>query len=71
MKYFNFIFCKRGPWNRPEELTLLKLILLKGKKWSEISKIMKNSRTENSLKNRYHTLIKKEKNKGEILEFVP
>lgn len=41
---------------------------MNGKKWSEISKMMKNSRTENALKNRYHTLIKKEKNKGEKIE---
>jgi hypothetical protein len=61
----------RGPWARNEELKLLKLILLKGKKWSEISKILKNIRTENSLKNRYHTLIKKEKNKGKAIEPIP
>ncbi|TNV71718.1 hypothetical protein FGO68_gene6864 [Halteria grandinella] len=53
----------RGPWSKEEELTLLQLILKKGKKWSEISKIMKNTRTENSLKNRYHTIMKKERNK--------
>lgn len=53
----------RGPWSKEEELKILKLILLKGKKWSEISKILLNQRTENALKNRYHTLMKKEKNK--------
>lgn len=53
----------RGPWNKEEELKILKLIILKGKKWSEISKMLGNTRTENSLKNRYHTLMKKEKNK--------
>ncbi|CAD8114610.1 unnamed protein product [Paramecium sonneborni] len=53
----------KGPWTKEEELTLLQLILKKGKKWSEISKIMKNTRTENSLKNRYHTIMKKERNK--------
>lgn len=42
---------------------MLKLIILRGKKWSEISKLLENCRTENSLKNRYHTLIKKEKHK--------
>lgn len=53
----------KGPWSKEEELRLLLLIIQKGKKWSEISKMMKNCRTENALKNRYHTIIKKEKNK--------
>lgn len=52
---------KRGPWKNEEELRMLKLVLSKGKKWSEISKNMKSSRTENAVKNRYNSLIKKEK----------
>ncbi|KAL4506069.1 hypothetical protein ABPG72_013830 [Tetrahymena utriculariae] len=51
----------RGPWNYEEELKMLKLVLEKGKRWSEISKNMKSSRTENAVKNRYNSLIKKEK----------
>ncbi len=30
-----------------------------GNKWSEISKKMKENRTEHMIKNRYHSLIKK------------
>jgi hypothetical protein len=33
----------------------------KGKKWSEISKNMSTSRTENTVKNRFNSLMKKER----------
>ena len=32
-----------------------------GKKWSAISKYLGNSRTENAVKNRFNSLIKKDK----------
>ena len=40
---------------------MLRLVLEKGKRWSEISKSMASSRTENSVKNRFNSLLKKEK----------
>ncbi|KRX10455.1 Homeodomain protein [Pseudocohnilembus persalinus] len=51
----------RGPWSEKEDLELLKLILTKGKKWSDVSKSLRSSRTENSVKNRYNSLLKREK----------
>ena len=36
-----------------------------GNKWSEISKKMKQNRTEHMIKNRYHSLIKKYQNNKE------
>jgi hypothetical protein len=38
---------------------LLKLTREKGKKWSEIARIMQG-RTENAVKNRYNTIYRKE-----------
>jgi len=51
---------KRGPWSLEEDVILLKGILEKGKKWSEISKSLPG-RTENSVKNRFNSLVKKAK----------
>ena len=51
----------RGPWSQEEEVKMLKLVIEKGKRWSEISKSMASSRTENSVKNRFNSLLKKEK----------
>ncbi|KAL4466953.1 hypothetical protein ABPG74_010550 [Tetrahymena malaccensis] len=51
----------RGPWHDKEDLQLLKLILDKGKKWSDVSKELKSNRTENNVKNRFNSIIKKEK----------
>lgn len=54
----------RGTWNKEEDLELLKLAKEKGKKWSEIARLL-NGRTENSVKNRYHALFRKEIEKNE------
>lgn len=43
---------------------MLKLAKEKGKKWSEIARLL-NGRTENSVKNRYHALFRKEIEKNE------
>lgn len=51
----------RGPWCDKEDMDLMRLIQEKGKKWSEISKCIPTSRTENAVKNRFNSLIKKEK----------
>ena len=51
----------RGPWSDKEDLSLLKLIIEKGKKWSDVSKELLSNRTENNVKNRFNSIIKKEK----------
>lgn len=49
----------RGPWTDEEDLKLLRYFLsVGGKKWADISKLMKD-RTENSVKNRWNSLYKK------------
>eukprot|EP01017_Pseudomicrothorax_dubius_P045801 TRINITY_DN7978_c0_g1_i1.p1 TRINITY_DN7978_c0_g1~~TRINITY_DN7978_c0_g1_i1.p1 ORF type:complete len:477 (+),score=91.48 TRINITY_DN7978_c0_g1_i1:507-1937(+) len=48
----------RGVWTVEEDMTLLSAFVTKGKKWSEISKIMEH-RTENSVKNRWKSLLNK------------
>lgn len=53
--------CRRGPWSEKEDLNLLKLIIEKGKKWSDVSKELRSNRTENNVKNRFNSIIKKEK----------
>ncbi|CAK68083.1 unnamed protein product (macronuclear) [Paramecium tetraurelia] len=55
---------ERGPWYKEEEIKLLVAVLNNGKKWSLISRRdFDNQRTENCLKNRFHTIIKRESSK--------
>lgn len=48
---------KKGKWTKYEDRLLLNLQLKHGNKWSKISKKLKG-RTENSVKNRWFSLIK-------------
>ena len=48
----------RGSWNEKQDLELLKVFVVTGKKWSEMSKLIAN-RTENAVKNRFNSLMKK------------
>ena len=59
----------RGPWTSEEDYILLSKILEVGMKWSEISKFL-NGRTENSVKNRYKSLIKAINNKEESHPYI-
>ncbi|CAD8100017.1 unnamed protein product [Paramecium sonneborni] len=52
----------RKPWQLSEDLELMKLAILNGKKWAQISKQLKLQRSENNVKNRFNCLIRKEKN---------
>lgn len=54
-------FSHRCPWQDKEDLNLLKLIVEKGKKWSDVSKELRSNRTENNVKNRFNSIMKKEK----------
>jgi len=46
-------------WGLKEDFTLITHVRNKGKKWAEISKLLKNRRNEHSIKNRYKSLITK------------
>jgi hypothetical protein len=51
---------EKGHWRRTEDLVLFESVRDHGKKWSYISKLMKELRTENGVKNRYLSVIDKE-----------
>jgi len=48
----------RGAWSSEEDIKLLETHLQIGKRWAEIAKVLK-SRTENAVKNRWNSIIKK------------
>jgi len=54
---------ERGAWSTEEDIKLLEAHLEVGKKWADISKRLKN-RTENAVKNRWNSLMKKYKNEA-------
>lgn len=62
--YLNYIYnnglFNRGAWTDQEDLELLQYTQDKGCKWSQVAKKLKG-RTENAVKNRFKSLIKKEK----------
>ncbi|CAD8163009.1 unnamed protein product [Paramecium octaurelia] len=59
------------PWSKQQEIDLLKTILIRGKKWSELSTLYGRARTENSLKNKYNSILRKEKLKYEFETINP
>lgn len=48
----------KNEWSPEEDLLLLKLVEEHGKRWSQISRIMKNTRSEHMVKNRFVKLQK-------------
>eukprot|EP00331_Platyophrya_macrostoma_P008985 CAMPEP_0176420892 /NCGR_PEP_ID=MMETSP0127-20121128/8860_1 /TAXON_ID=938130 /ORGANISM="Platyophrya macrostoma, Strain WH" /LENGTH=511 /DNA_ID=CAMNT_0017801541 /DNA_START=35 /DNA_END=1570 /DNA_ORIENTATION=+ len=57
---------KRGKWTFEEDLELMKTFIRVGKKWSAIAKQL-GDRTENAVKNRWKSLIRKETNHSDQL----
>ncbi|EAR91055.3 Myb-like DNA-binding domain protein (macronuclear) [Tetrahymena thermophila SB210] len=56
---------KRGQWTDEEDLHLLQLSYENGSKWSYIAKQLKE-RTENAVKNRYKSLLRKEEKENKV-----
>ncbi|CAD8126339.1 unnamed protein product [Paramecium sonneborni] len=52
---------KKDPWNDDEDFKLLNFVLEHGRKWADISKLFNETRSENNVKNRFNSLIKREK----------
>jgi hypothetical protein len=48
---------RKGEWSRAEDLLLLRTVLEQGRKWSTISHLLSDQRTEHMAKNRYHSLL--------------
>lgn len=59
-RWINFLSpdIKKSPWSAKEDLHLLRLQNDIGNKWAEISKHIEG-RTENQVKNRFNSMIKK------------
>ncbi|CAD8091519.1 unnamed protein product [Paramecium primaurelia] len=51
----------KEPWTDEEDIQLLTIVKEVGRRWAEISKVMDGKRSENNLKNRFNSLLKKEK----------
>jgi len=43
-------------------MNLLIIVKKIGKKWSEVCKLLNTGRTENNVKNKYHSITKRKKN---------
>lgn len=52
---------KRGEWTPQEDLSIFKYVMEYGKHWCKIVPILKDSRTEHMIKNRYNSLINKQR----------
>jgi hypothetical protein len=49
----------RGNWSVDEDKSIFEFVLQEGKKWSKLVGVLKDKRTEHSIKNRYNALIAK------------
>ena len=48
----------RGKWSTGEELFLFEKVGVVGKKWARIAQMMRGSRTEHMVKNKYNTMMR-------------
>ena len=52
---------KRGEWSPAEDLSIFKFVLENGKRWCKIVPILNEARTEHMIKNRFNSLINKQR----------
>jgi acetolactate synthase small subunit len=51
----------KGNWTFEEDKKIIEYVAEKGKKWSKMKAVLENKRTEHMIKNRYHSLITRNK----------
>jgi hypothetical protein len=51
----------KGEWTTEEDAQMIKQILMHGKRWACIAKLINSGRTEHMIKNRFRCLLKKMK----------
>lgn len=52
---------KRGLWTPQEDLKIFKFVMDFGKRWCKLVSVLKDTRTEHMIKNRYNSLINKQR----------
>lgn len=59
---------KRGNWTPNEDLEIFKFVAEYGKRWSKLVPVLQQTRTEHMIKNRYNSLVNKQKLKRKETE---
>jgi hypothetical protein len=52
---------KRGLWTSQEDLKIFKFVMEYGKRWCKLVPVLKDTRTEHMIKNRYNSLLNKQR----------
>jgi hypothetical protein len=52
---------KRGEWTAQEDLAIFKFVAEQGKRWCKIVPVLRDTRTEHMIKNRYNSLLSKQR----------
>lgn len=52
---------KRGLWTPQEDIKIFRFVLEYGKRWCKLVPVLKETRTEHMIKNRYNSLINKQR----------
>lgn len=52
---------KHGDWTHKEDLIIFRYVCENGKRWSKVVPLLNETRTEHMIKNRYNSLISKNK----------
>lgn len=52
---------KRGLWTAQEDLRIFKFVMEYGKRWCKLVPVLKDTRTEHMIKNRYNSLLNKQR----------